>query len=98
MKDFWVKSAYQTFKVIDNPHDYDREKLKDLIIKMKPYSQDVRDGLYTVCRALYSTGVTLIFQDYLSTTQVRGGTFIINSKPCVVITDFNKNIPQFGLR
>jgi len=90
MKDFWVKSAYQTFKVIDNPHDYDREKLKDLIIKMKPYSQDVRDGLYTVCRALYSTGVTLIFQDYLSTTQVRGGTFIINSKPCVVITDFNK--------
>ena len=90
MKDFWVKSAYQTFKIVDNPHDYDRDKLKDLIIKLKPYSQDVQDGLYTVCKALYSIGITVIFQDYLSTTQVRGGTFIIDGKPCVVITDFNK--------
>jgi Zn-dependent peptidase ImmA (M78 family) len=90
MKDFWIKSAYQTFKIIDNPHDYDRDKLKDLIIKLKPYSQDVQNGLYTVCKALYNTGVTVIFQDYLSTTQVRGGTFIINGKPCIVITDFNK--------
>lgn len=90
MKDFWVKSAYQTFKIIDNPNEYKRDKLKDLIIKLKPYSQDVQDGLHTVCKALYNIGVTVIFQDYLSTTQVRGGTFIINDKPCVVITDFNK--------
>lgn len=90
MKDFWVKSAYQTFKVIDNPHNYNRDKLKNLIIKLKPYSQDIEKGLYTVCKALYSIGVTVIFQDYLSTTQVRGGTFIIKDKPCVVITDFNK--------
>ena len=90
MKDFWVKSAYQTFKIIANPHDYDRNKLKDLIIKIKPYSQDVQEGLYTVCKALYHIGVTVIFQDYLSTTQIRGGTFIINEKPCVVITDYNK--------
>jgi HTH-type transcriptional regulator/antitoxin HigA len=90
MKDFWVKSAYQTFRIIANPHDYDRNKLKDLIIKLKPYSQDVQEGLYTVCKALYHIGVTVIFQDYLSTTQIRGGTFIINGKPCVVITDYNK--------
>ncbi|APS37513.1 ImmA/IrrE family metallo-endopeptidase [Salegentibacter sp. T436] len=90
MKDFWVKSAYQTFKIIDNPNEYDRGKLKDLIIKLKPYSQNVQNGLFTVCKALYNIGITVIFQDYLSTTQVRGGTFIINGKPCVVITDFNK--------
>lgn len=90
MKDFWVKSAYQTFKIINNPNEYDRNKLKDLIIKLKPYSQDVHEGLFTVCKALYNIGVTVIFQDYLSTTQVRGGTFIINGNPCVVITDFNK--------
>ena len=93
MKDFWIKSAYQTFKVINNPNEYNRERLKDLIVKIKPYSQDVTNGLLTVCRALYNIGVTVIFQNYLTTTQVRGATFIINEKPCVVITDFNKNYP-----
>ncbi len=93
MKDFWIKSAYQTFKVINNPNDYNRERLKDLIVKIKPYSQDVSNGLITVCRALYNIGVTVIFQSYLTTTQVRGATFIINDKPCIVITDFNKNYP-----
>jgi len=90
MKDFWIKSAYQTFKVINNPNRYERERLKELIIKIKPYSQDVNNGLFTVCKALYNIGVTVIFQNYLSTTQVRGATFIIDGKPCIVITDFNK--------
>ncbi len=94
MKDFWVKSAYQTFRIVDNPNEYDRNKLKDLIVKVKPYSQDVKDGLFTVCKALYNIGVTVIFQDYLSTTQVRGATFIVNGKPCIVITDFNKKYPS----
>jgi len=93
MKDFWIKSAYQTFKVINNPNDYDRDQLKELIVKLKPYSQDVSEGLFTVCKALYNIGVTVIFQDYLSTTQVRGATFILNGKPCIVITDFNKKYP-----
>lgn len=93
MKDFWIKSAYQTFKVINNPNEYNRERLKDLIVKIKPYSQDITNGLLTVCRALYNIGVTVIFQNYLTTTQVRGATFIINEKPSVVITDFNKNYP-----
>jgi len=94
MKDFWVKSAYQTFKVINNPYEYDREKLKNLIVNIKPYSQDVQTGLFTVCKALYNIGVTVIFQNYLSTTQVRGATFIINGKPCIVLTDFNKKYPN----
>ncbi|MDX8571468.1 ImmA/IrrE family metallo-endopeptidase [Elizabethkingia sp. HX QKY] len=93
MKDFWIKSAYQTFKVINNPNEYNRERLKDLIVKIKPYSQDLSHGLLTVCRALYNIGVSVIFQNYLTTTQVRGATFIINGKPCIVITDFNKNYP-----
>jgi HTH-type transcriptional regulator/antitoxin HigA len=93
MKDFWIKSAYQTFKTVNNPNEYDRKRLKDLIIKIKPYSQDVNEGLFIVCKALYNVGVTVIFQDYLSTTQIRGGTFIINKKPCIVLTDFNKKYP-----
>lgn len=93
MKDFWIKSAYQTFRIINNPNQYDRDLLKDLIVKIKPYSQDTKNGLFTVCKALYNIGVTVIFQDYLSTTQVRGGTFIINDKPYIVLTDFNKKYP-----
>ena len=93
MSDFWIKSAFQTFKTIDNPNKYNREALKDLIIKIKPYSQDVENGLYTVCRALYHVGVTVVLQDYLSTTQVRGATFVINDKPCIVITNFRKSYP-----
>ncbi|MGV0756791.1 ImmA/IrrE family metallo-endopeptidase [Empedobacter brevis] len=93
MTEFWIQSAYQTFKNINNPNDYNREVLKDIIVKIKPYSQDVNNGLLTVCKALYNAGVTVIFQNYLSTTQVRGATFIINDKPCVLITDFKKSYP-----
>jgi len=93
MKDFWVRSAYQTFRLISNPNEYDRERLKDVVVNMKPYSQDVKNGLYTVCRALYNIGVTVIFQNYLSTTHVRGATFIINDKPCIVLTDYLKSYP-----
>jgi HTH-type transcriptional regulator/antitoxin HigA len=93
MKDFWIKSAYQAFKNINNPNEYNRERLKELIVKIKPYCQDLTEGLLIVCRALYNIGVTVIFQNYLTTTQVRGATFTINGKPAIVITDFNKNYP-----
>jgi HTH-type transcriptional regulator / antitoxin HigA len=90
MKTFWINSAYQCFKKIDNPNEYDREALKDIITKIKPYCQDVENGLFTVCKALYSVGVTVIVQSHLPLTQVRGGTFFVNGKPCIVLTDLNK--------
>ncbi len=90
MKSFWINSAYQCFKNINNPNEYDREAFKDIITKIKPYSQDIEVGLFTVCKALYNVGVTVIIQNHLTLTQVRGGTFIINGKPCIVITDLNK--------
>jgi hypothetical protein len=90
MKDFWTKSAYACFQFINNPNDYDREFLKDLIPKIRPYCQDVENGLFTVCRALYNIGITVIVQNHLTLTQVRGGTFIVNEKPCIVLTDLHK--------
>lgn len=90
MRSFWVKSAYQCFKTINNPNEYSREALKDLIVNLRPYSQDEENGLYTVCKALYNVGVTIIIQNHLPTTQVRGGTFFVNEKPCIVLTDLNK--------
>lgn len=93
MKDFWINSAYQCFKNINNRNEYNREHLKELIVKIKPYCQDVENGLLTVCKALYNIGVTVIIQHQLVNTQVRGGTFVVNGKPCIVLTDLFKKYP-----
>jgi len=91
MKDFWIKSSYKYFELIDNPNDFDRDALVELIPKIKPYTANVNEGLLTVFRALYFVGVTVVFQPSLPKTQIRGATFIVNGKPCIVITDLFKN-------
>lgn len=93
MRAFWIRSAYSLFQKIDNPNEYDREKLKKLIPKIRPYTQNVEKGFITVVQALFNIGVTVIYQPYLSGTQVRGGTFCVNDKPCIVITDYQKSYP-----
>jgi len=93
MRDFAIKSAYRLFELIDNPNEFNRVKVKDLIPKIKPYSRDIENGLYIVCKALYNHGVTVIFQKHLTTSQYRGATFIVNNKPCIVLTDLNKSYP-----
>ncbi|MFD1188543.1 helix-turn-helix domain-containing protein [Pontibacter rugosus] len=86
MRELWVKSAYIQFKRINNPNPYDRERVMGIIPKIRPYTQDVNKGLLTVVRALYNAGVTVIAQPYLTKTSVKGGTFIVNNKPCIVLT------------
>lgn len=90
MMEFWVKSAYLQFQKVNNPNDYNRDSLLELITKIKPYTRQVGKGLTTVVKALFNTGVTVIIQSYMTKTQIRGGTFIVNGKPCIVLTDFNK--------
>ena len=91
MRYFSIHSAYRLFEVINNPNDYDREALMELMPKIKAFSQDVENGLYIVCKALYSHGLTVIFQKHLSSSQYRGATMFVKNKPCIVITDLNKN-------
>jgi len=93
MREFWVRSAFYQFEKIDNPNEYSKEQLLALIPKMAPYTRFVEKGFQHVIQALYNIGITVIVQSYLSKTQVRGGTFIVNGKPCIVITDFNKKYP-----
>lgn len=90
MKEFWVRSAYSHFEKINNPNAFDREALVNLIPKIRPYTMNVESGLKIVSQALYNAGVTVIYQPHLPTTQVRGATFVINGKPCIVLTDLNK--------
>lgn len=91
MRDFWIKSSYRYFEAINNPNEYSRKDLLELIPKIKPYTRNVKDGLLTVFQALFNIGVTVIFQPSLPKTHVRGATFVVNGKPCIVITDWNKN-------
>lgn len=93
MRRFAIESAYRLFELIDNPNEYDRQKVKGLIPKIKPYSRDVENGLFIVCRALYNCGVTVIFQKHLTTSQFKGATFFVKEKPCIVLTDLNNKYP-----
>lgn len=90
MREFWVRSAIFQFQKLTNENLYDREKLLSIIPKIRPYTKLEEKGFLTVIKALYNVGVVVIVQSYLSKTQVRGGTFVINNKPCIVITDYNK--------
>ncbi|MTB51227.1 ImmA/IrrE family metallo-endopeptidase [Lewinella sp. W8] len=91
MIDFWMKSSYGYFELLQNDHPYDRELLKTIVAKIRPYTRHVKTGLFTVIKALYNAGVTVIFQKHLSKTQIRGATIVVNDKPCIVITDLRKN-------
>lgn len=93
MREFWVRSAYYQFEKIDNPNEFDREKLLAVIPKIRPYTRFEEKGFLTVIKALFNIGITVIVQSYLTKTQVRGGTFIVKDKPCIVITDYNKSYP-----
>lgn len=91
MREFWVRSAYTQFEIYNNPNTYSEQELINLLPKIRPYTRNVELGLKTVVQALYHIGITVIYQPSLPTTQVRGATFIINEKPCIAITDLNKN-------
>ena len=93
MKEFWVRSAYAQFENINNPNDFNRDALIELIPKIRPYTKNIENGLLTVVRALYSAGLTVIFQPMLTNVAVRGATMVVNGKPCIVITDYGKRYP-----
>lgn len=93
MRDFWVNSAYIQFTEIANSNEYKRELLLEIIPKIRPYTMNIEKGLLSVARALFNIGITVIYQPYLPTVQVRGATLIVNNKPCIVLTDYNKSYP-----
>lgn len=93
MREFWIRSAYTQFVAINNDNDYDRKKLIEIIPKIKPYSRNEEYGLTTVSKALFSIGVTVIYQPCLGKEQVRGATLCVNGKPCIVISDLGKKYP-----
>lgn len=91
MIDFWMKSASGYFDMLQSDRPYSRESLAALVPKIRGYTRDVAGGLPTVIRALYNAGVTVLYQQHLAKTSIRGATMLVKDKPCIVITDLNKN-------
>lgn len=93
MMNYWKLSAYQQFQRINNPNPFDPDRIEQLATQVRQYTRKQKTGLLTVMRALYEAGVTVITQRALPNTSVHGATFIVNKKPCIVLTDHFKRYP-----
>lgn len=93
MREFWLNSAVYQFEKINNPNRFDISTLKVLVTKIRSHTTNEKSGFLRVIKALYNIGITVIIQPYLIKTQVRGATMLVNNKPCIIITDYNKSYP-----
>ena len=93
MMSFWIMSASKQFKRIDNPNPFDSSRVEQISVQAQQFTRKEKTGFFTIIRALYDAGVTVITQKSIPNTSVQGGTFIINKKPCIVITDHFKSYP-----
>lgn len=87
-RDFWLVSARNIILKLDNPHYYNREELIRYFPEIRWHSTNVEFGLVHVIKNLFKLGITVIFQPSLSSLHLRGATFLVNDKPCIVLTDY----------
>jgi HTH-type transcriptional regulator/antitoxin HigA len=87
-RSFWITSAKAIFEEIDNPYKFNPQALADYFPKLRWQSTDVEHGFSNVIKYLYKLGITVIYQPPLHTLQLRGATFSVNEKPCIVITNY----------
>lgn len=93
-KDFWVESAYNSLRLINNKYGFDRSELLEYIPSIRWHSTNMKKGLFQVCRDLFKLGVTVIFEDYVNALFVRGATFAVNDRPCIVLTNYSRFYPS----
>lgn len=85
---FWLKAAISTFDEINNPNEFNKEKLIDLIPRISWFSTIEERGFEEVVRMLFQIGITVIYQPPLQGLQLRGATLSVNGSPSVVITNY----------
>ena len=93
MLDFWLHSINHQFIQLDNPNPYDEEYVRRILRMARALTMDEANGLRRIISELYRAGVTVVFESYLGSTKIYGGTFVIKGKPCVVVTDLYKKYP-----
>lgn len=85
---FWIRAAMRALEEYDNPHEYDRQNLISFFPRIIWYTLNVEMGLQQVMKALFKLGITVIYQPPLQGLQLKGATFKVNDKPCVVLTNY----------
>jgi Zn-dependent peptidase ImmA (M78 family) len=81
------------FRLINNPHRYEKQALIDYFPKIRWHSTEVENGMLNVLKSLFELGLTVIFQPSMPSLQMRGATFEVNGKPCIALTDYRKSYP-----
>jgi HTH-type transcriptional regulator/antitoxin HigA len=92
-RSFWIKAATSLLEEISNPYEFDRKALVDFFPQLRWYSTKVEHGLAEVVRILFRIGVTVIYQPPMQGLQLRGATFAVNDKPCIVLTNLQGFYP-----
>lgn len=88
VRENWIQFATACFREIENPYTFQRDELVKIFAKIKRYSTDVEKGLSEVIRVLFKLGITVVIQSPLQGLKLRGATFSVNNKPCIVITNY----------
>ncbi|MCS3797187.1 ImmA/IrrE family metallo-endopeptidase [Niastella sp. OAS944] len=89
----WIAFAKETFEEIHNEHDYDRKELVEYFPKIRWHCTNIEFGLPSVIKDLFKMGVTVIYQEALPALHLRGATFAVYDKPCVVLTNYRGFYP-----
>jgi Zn-dependent peptidase ImmA (M78 family) len=89
----WIAFARDTFEEINNQNDYDRKALVAYFPKIRWHCTNVELGLPSVIKDLYKIGVTVIYQEALPALHLRGATFAVFDKPCIVLTNYRGFYP-----
>lgn len=90
---YFISEAKMIFKLINNPNPYDKDAVASYFPNIRWHSLDLEEGLISVIRSLYKVGVTVIFRPKMPKLQMRGATFSVNNKPCIVLTDYRGLYP-----
>jgi Zn-dependent peptidase ImmA (M78 family)/transcriptional regulator with XRE-family HTH domain len=93
MCDFWIEYARQVFKKIHNTNPYNRTALIEYFPKIRWHTMSVEKGLWDVIRELYKMGITVIYLPKFKKLHIRGATFNVNNRPCIVLTDYKGFYP-----
>jgi len=86
-RSLWIKTANDTFEELNNPYEYNREALIKYFPQIRWHCTNVELGLINIIRDLFKIGVTVIYQPSLTSLHLRGATFAVNDKPCIVLTN-----------
>ena len=92
-KALWFRTAQASFEGLENPYNYDRDKLFEYIPHIRWNSQDPKHGLFQVIRSLFKLGVTVVYVPTVREAHVRGATFSVGGKPAIAITDYTDFYP-----